>query len=132
MKNINITQAELEVMRVLWDSSKPLSANEVIQALESKSHWKPITVRTFLNRLTKKGALKTSKAGYPGYEVLHFEPGIDESTALKEERQSVLSRFFGGTVQSMLASCIRSGEISTEELTELRKIIDETIRKEDS
>ena len=125
MNKTNITQAEWDVMRVLWDSPKPLSANDVIAALESKSEWKPITVRTFLNRLTKKGVLQTSKAGYPGYEVLHYEPTIDESTTLKAERQSFLARFFGGTIQSLLASCIRSGEISPEELAELRKMIDE-------
>jgi len=129
MKKFNITQAEWEVMRVLWDSPKPLSANDVIGALESKSEWKPITVRTFLNRLTKKGALQTSKAGYPGYEVLHYEPTIDESTTLRAQRQSFLARFFGGTVQSLLASCLRSGEISPDELAELRKMIDEAAEK---
>jgi len=129
MKKINITQAEWDVMRVLWDAPKPLSANDVIEALSSKSEWKPITVRTFLNRLTKKGALQTTKAGYPGYEVLHYAPVIDESTALHAERQSFLARFFGGTMQSLLASCIRSGEISPEELAELRKIIDEAAEK---
>ena len=125
MKKVNITQAEWDVMRVLWDSPKPLSANDVIGALESKSEWKPVTVRTFLNRLTKKGALTTTKAGYPGYEVLHYAPAIDESTTLRAERQSFLARFFGGTVQSLLASCIRSDEITPEELAELRKMIDE-------
>ncbi len=130
MKKINITHAEWDVMRILWDSPEPLSANDVIAALESKSEWKPVTVRTFLNRLTKKGALQTTKAGYPGYEVLHYAPTIDESTTLRAERQSFLSRFFGGTVHSLLASCIRSGEISREELAELRKIIDEAERKE--
>jgi BlaI family penicillinase repressor len=125
MKKVNITQAEWEVMRILWDSPQPLSANDVIKALESKSEWKPITVRTFLNRLTKKGALQTSKAGYPGYEVLHYTPTIDESTTLRAERQSFLTRFFGGTLQSLLASYIRSGEVSPQELAELRKMIDE-------
>ena len=129
MKKVNITQAEWEVMRVLWDSPKPLSASDVIAALEAKSEWKPITVRTFLNRLTKKGALQTSKAGYPGYEVLHYEPTIDESTTLRAQRQSFLARFFGGTIQSLLASCIRAGEISPEELVELRKMIDEAAEK---
>lgn len=129
MKKVNITQAEWEVMRVLWDAPKPLSANDVIAALESKSEWKPVTVRTFLNRLTKKGALQTSKAGYPGYEVLHYTPIIDESTTLRAQRQSFLTRFFGGTLQSLLASCIRSDEITPEELAELRKLIDEAEKK---
>ena len=129
MKKVNITQAEWEVMRVLWDSPKPLAANDVIEALEAKSEWKPITVRTFLNRLTKKGVLQTSKAGYPGNEVLHYTPAIDESTVLHAEKQSFLSRFFGGTLHSLLSSCFRTDRITPEEIAELRKIIDEAEEK---
>ncbi|EEM56071.1 BlaI/MecI/CopY family transcriptional regulator [Bacillus thuringiensis] len=39
-----ISKAELEVMKVLWDTAPPLSANEVIQALEKTNDWSPKTV----------------------------------------------------------------------------------------
>ena len=129
MKHIGITQAEWDVMRVLWDSQKPISAVDVIKELEEKSNWKPVTVRTFLNRLVKKGALNTTKLGHPGYELLHYEPAIDEHVALRTEKQSFLAKFFGGTVRSLLASCIRADAITTEELDELQKMIDDAIAK---
>ena len=49
-----ISEAELEVMKVLWDTASPLTANEVIQALEKTNDWSPKTVRTLLNRLVRK------------------------------------------------------------------------------
>ncbi|MEH7060984.1 BlaI/MecI/CopY family transcriptional regulator, partial [Bacillus wiedmannii] len=45
-----ISEAELEVMKVLWSKS-PQTANEVIEALEVKMDWKPKTIRTLINRL---------------------------------------------------------------------------------
>lgn len=54
-----ISEAELEVMKVLWDTASPLTANEVIQALEKTNDWSPKTVRTLLNRLVRKKAISS-------------------------------------------------------------------------
>ncbi|PGO48337.1 BlaI/MecI/CopY family transcriptional regulator, partial [Bacillus thuringiensis] len=51
-----ISEAELEVMKVLWANS-PQTANEVIEALEVKMDWKPKTIRTLINRLVHKEAV---------------------------------------------------------------------------
>ncbi|MEJ9132311.1 BlaI/MecI/CopY family transcriptional regulator, partial [Bacillus thuringiensis] len=45
-----ISEAELEVMKVLWSKS-PQTANEVIEELEKNMDWKPKTIRTLINRL---------------------------------------------------------------------------------
>ncbi|MBJ6923123.1 BlaI/MecI/CopY family transcriptional regulator, partial [Vibrio cholerae] len=50
-----ISEAELEVMKVLWSRS-PQTANEVIEALEVTMDWKPKTIRTLINRLVQKEA----------------------------------------------------------------------------
>ena len=59
MKKANITQAEWDVMRVLWDSPRPLSANDVIVALESKSKWKPVAVTFFGKKMAYSGPTTT-------------------------------------------------------------------------
>ena len=123
-----ITQAEWEVMRVLWDANAPLPAAEVANRLEGKSNWKPKTVRTFLNRLVQKQSLKALKRGPAGFELLHYIPLIDEPVALQAKRETFVEKFFGGTVHSMLAGCIQSGEISTEELLQLREMIDQQVK----
>ena len=126
-----ITQAEWEVMRILWDASEPLPAAEVTAKLESKSNWKPKTVRTFLNRLVQKQAACAIKLGPPGFQRLHYAPLIDEVSTLRAKQETFLGRFFGGTIQSMLAGCIQSGEISTEELRELREMIDRQVTEQE-
>ena len=119
-----ISESEWEVMRVLWDAERPLTAAEVTQRLEGRADWKPKTVRTFLNRLVKKQAIAAEKKGTAGFELLHYAPLVDEPTTLHAEQETFLGRFFGGTIQSMLAAYIESGNISQHDLRELREMID--------
>ena len=130
-----ITQAEWEVMRVLWDANAPLPAAEVATRLEAArleggANWSSKTVRTFLNRLVQKQSVKTVKKGLPDYELIHYEPLIDESSAVQAKQETYVKKFFGGTVQSMLAGCIQSGDISTEELLQLREMIDKQVHEQ--
>ena len=125
---VRITPAEWEVMRAIWNVRSSIPASEIIQALEPNSSWKPKTVRTFLNRLVSKNALRTVVKKTPdGQELLHYEALIDEPTTLRVERETFLDRFFGGTIRSMLSCCIEMGEISTEELEAMRDMIDRQV-----
>lgn len=131
-KDVKIAQSELEVMRVLWDVGRPMTAMEIIQELNKTSPKNPKTVRTFLARLLKKNAIAAEKQIAAGYELLHYRPLVEEQAIVRNEREYFLSRFFGGTVQSMLASYIQSGDISRQELDELRSLIEEQYKDEEA
>ena len=53
MDKIPISDAELEVMRVLWDQS-PASFPEIVRRVKQHNTWEPVTIKTMLNRLVKK------------------------------------------------------------------------------
>src|SRR5437899_2877530 len=55
-----ISDAELVVMRTVWEKA-PVTANQVVEALEHQRHWKPKTIHTLLRRLVQKGALDFDK-----------------------------------------------------------------------
>jgi len=122
-ENPQITPSEWEIMRVLWKSERPLVAAEVREAL-AESDWSIKTVRTFLTRLVAKNVVAATRQKIAGYELLHYRPLISEEETIRTERKNFLGKFFGGTVQSMLASCIRSGDVSPEELEQIRKLIE--------
>jgi BlaI family penicillinase repressor len=134
-KNARISESEWEVMRVLWDADRPLTAAEIIervsQRLEGRTDWKPKTVRTFLNRLAKKQVISAEKIGPVGFELLHYAPLVDEPSTLHAEQETFLGRFFGGTIQSMLAAYIESGNITQADLRELREMIDREMSNHD-
>ena len=125
--NARISESEWEVMRILWDAEQPLTAAEVTRLLEDRAEWKPKTVRTFLNRLVKKQAISAEKKGPVGFELLHYAPLVDEPSTLHAEQETFLGRFFGGTIQSMLATYIESGNITQQDLRELREMIDRVV-----
>ena len=49
-----ITDAEYEIMRILWKAEKKMTVADVVRALEGND-WTASTVSTFLQRLLKKG-----------------------------------------------------------------------------
>mgnify|MGYP001030092448 CR=1 FL=1 len=61
-KTPNISEAEWEVMKVLWKSS-PATANGIVKKLSGKTHWKRETIRTLINRLVQKKAVSFKKKG---------------------------------------------------------------------
>ncbi|MET3544604.1 putative transcriptional regulator [Paenibacillus favisporus] len=58
----HITEAESEVMKLLWQK-EPMSASEIISELTQQMQWSDQTVKTFLNRLHKKKAIRFEKSG---------------------------------------------------------------------
>jgi len=55
-KSPKISEAEWEVMKVLWLES-PKTANQVVDNLKDKTSWNPRTIRTLIGRLVRKKAL---------------------------------------------------------------------------
>ena len=53
MEKIKISDAELEVMKVLWKKS-PLSANQIIDFVQKENDWNGKTIRTLIDRLCLK------------------------------------------------------------------------------
>ena len=54
-----ISEAEWEVMKVLWEDS-PKTANDIVEELTGTTSWKRETIRTLINRLVAKKALNES------------------------------------------------------------------------
>lgn len=116
-----ISEAELEVMKILWTNS-PLTANEVVQKLEDQTDWKPKTVRTLLNRLVQKGAIAIQQdVG----KVYAYYPAVSQDDFLKVETKSFLKRLYGGALKPLLVNFLQEENLSREEISELKRILDE-------
>jgi BlaI family penicillinase repressor len=118
-KSINISDAEWEVMRVLWAATGAVTANQVIEALAGRKDWNPRTVKTMLNRLTKKGALGFEARG----KVYWYRPKVAREECVKSESRSFLARVFGGDGGAMLVHFVKHTKLSPQELGELKRIL---------
>ncbi|WP_434182199.1 BlaI/MecI/CopY family transcriptional regulator [Bacillus thuringiensis] len=116
-----ISEAELEVMKVLWSNS-PQTANEVIETLEVKMDWKPKTIRTLINRLVQKEAVSYHQEKGRMYA---YYPLVSEDSYLQVETKSFLSRFYGAAFKPLLVNFIKEEKLSSEDINELKRILDE-------
>ena len=114
-----VSQAEWEVMEVLWERS-PLSLGELVDAVARASRWHPNTVKTFVRRLVGKGAVAT--VGTPGR--YQYVPCFTRAEAVRAENRSFLDRLYGGRVQPMLVALLQDEDLTPEEIAELKRILD--------
>jgi BlaI family penicillinase repressor len=116
----HISDAEWEVMKVLW-AKTPCTANEVIEALEDQTDWKPKTVRTLLNRLAQKQAISYSQEN----RVYAYFPLVSEDECVKSETESFLKRIYGGAFKPLLVNFLKDDQLSPEDIKELKNILDD-------
>ncbi|MFO1500255.1 MAG: BlaI/MecI/CopY family transcriptional regulator [Verrucomicrobiota bacterium] len=116
-----ISETEWEVMRVVW-AKQPCNASDVIEALSAADRsWHPKTVKTLLNRLVRKGALRFKRDG----RSYLYRPAVAEEVCVAAASDSFLERVFGGALTPMLAHFVGRGKLSPEEIQELKALLKE-------
>ena len=118
-----ISDAELEVMKVLWERS-PASANEVVDQLEHTG-WSAATIRTLLGRLVKKKAVAFKKSG----REYRYTPKVAADDYLRHARRSFLRRVYDGAVQPMIAQLIEEEDLTQAEIDELQRLLEQKRRQ---
>jgi len=116
-----IPESEWTVMRVIW-RKHPITANEVVEALSGTTNWSHKTIKTLISRLVNKGVLTYEKRG----RAFYFSPAFSEEDSLERESESFLTRFFGGSLNPLVAYFVEKGKISLKELEELKEILRNT------
>ena len=120
MRSIKISEAEWQVMNVVW-AKAPVSASEVVAVLSEEKQWHPRTIRTLLDRLVKKKALKATPEGKRNL----YEPLITMEEGVRQESQSFLQRVFAGEPAEMLLHLVGEAELSKADIKKLRAILAE-------
>ncbi len=117
---IRISEAEVVVMQVLW-GDHPLSADEVMARLPGGNDWAEATVKTLLNRLLNKGAIAAEKEG----RRYLYSPLVQRDAWVQEESRSLIDRLFDGRVAPLVAHFSQHRKLSTEDVAELRRLLEE-------
>lgn len=122
-ENLSISESEWQVMKVIWEES-PKTLQDILAKLKH-TEWSTTTIQTYLARLVKKGALTTERQG-KGY--LYF-PAVTERECQSTESKTFLNRIYDGSLSSMVTGFVKSGNVSKDELQELKMLIEEQERK---
>ena len=117
---MQISEAESVVMDVLWRRS-PLGADEVAQALAGRQDWQDATIKTLLNRLLNKGAIRAEKDG----RRYLYSPMVKREDWVLAESRGLLERLFDGRVAPLVAHFSAHRKLSKKDVAELRKLLEE-------
>jgi BlaI family penicillinase repressor len=118
MSEKHITDAEWDVMQVVWSGGQ-VSAADVISELTKKKGWNHRTVRTLLSRLVDKEILT--------YEVdgnrYVYKAQVTRQRCVRTEGRSFVNKVFGGDVKSLLLHFVDDAGLDAEDLKKLREAL---------
>ena len=117
--HISISESEWAVMKTIWNEP-PRTLQDVLSSLKH-TDCSTTTIQTYLARLVKKGALTTQRQG-KGY--LYY-PAVSEEDCRLAESRNFLNRVYNGSLSQMVKGFVKSGSLSEDELSELKKLIAE-------
>ena len=121
MADIRISDAELEVMEVLWRSGRPLTATDISDKIAAERSWSLATIKTMLSRLTSKGALRYREEGR---RYLYSAAIARESYVGKESRRFV-DQLFGGRLSPLVAQLAEENALDADDIAAIEKILKE-------
>ncbi|WP_369062478.1 BlaI/MecI/CopY family transcriptional regulator [Caulobacter sp. 73W] len=116
---MNITSAEALIMDALW-RREPLSAEDIVADVAAQG-WSEATVKTFLNRLLKKGAIAASSEG----RRYLYRPVLQRTDFVDAESQGFLERMFDGRLAPLVSHLSERRKLTAEDVAELKRLINE-------
>ena len=114
------TDGELEILRVLW-ASGPTSLSALCDALRQERDVAASTAATMLRVMSDKGLVRRTGSGR----------GATWSAAVSQEKtergmvRRMVERVFDGAADRLVAHLVEGGELSEEQLADLRTLLDE-------
>jgi BlaI family penicillinase repressor len=120
MKTRNLTEQELEIMKVVW-GRKAATVREVYEALRERRTVAYTTVMTMMNILETKGHLVKRPEG----RAYVYEPSQERTEVVGGMLQDFVDRVFDGAARPLVLSLIRERKLSKEDLEAVSRMIDE-------
>jgi predicted transcriptional regulator len=123
-KSEHPTELELRILKILWEHS-PLPVREIRQGLADGGHVIAHTSTiTTLNAMVRKKYLRRQMQA----NACLFSPRVSRREVSRRMLGDVLQRVFDGSAKQVVLSLFDQEEIDTEELKELRSVINQKLK----
>ena len=106
MLKSELTNAELLVMKCIWDTPKDLVLSEVVSMVNERyqKEWRPQTVSTYLAHLVQKEFLKMTRKG----KIYTYHPLVAEKDYREKEMNNFVDFWGGGSPAAFLSAFMDS------------------------
>ena len=109
--------SEAKVMEIIWEKG-PLSAKEISLIAADTIGWNQNTTDTVIKKLEAKGFIRRDEPGFI------CTPLVSREQMQKQETESLINRFFGGSKKALFSALIDKEDLTEEQAEELQRIID--------
>jgi len=116
----NIGKGELEVLHFVHEHH-PVTVRHVADHLAASRGLVRTTALNVMSRLVQKGFLKRRRID----GVYHYEPRINRGQLLRNLVRDFVDGTLGGSVSPFVAYLTDAGNVSEEELAQLKKLVHE-------
>ena len=117
-----LTPLELQIMKALWKCGP-----STVQAVQERLPGERLaytTVQTMLNILQRKGRVKRRLVG----KAYEYRAVLSRDKAVREAVRDMLDRMFGGSVEALLMTLVKSRQLDADKLERLQRLIEEHIQ----
>ena len=105
-KDVELFDGEWTILKVVWEH-EPVTAPTVQEFLQKEKNWAYATVKTLMDRMTKKGLLKTDKIR----NMYLYRAAISRAQAQESDLVRVVKRAFNGTFSPMMQFLVESEKL---------------------
>lgn len=117
-ESLELFESEWAILQKVWEL-EPCAAPAVQEALQGERGWAYTTVKTMMDRMVKKGLLKTEKIR----SIYLYRSAVTRSQARESEIARTLKRAFDGTFTPLMQFLIENDQLTEEEYSHLEKLI---------
>lgn len=118
-----LTPAELEVMKVLWDADG-LSAREIHDDLGERLSWAYSTTRTTIERMVRKGLV--AKELFHGLHI--YRASVTRASGLARMVRDFAAQVLQTSHVPVVSLFAESGALTEEEIVELQQLLEDADR----
>lgn len=122
LKNkFQVTEAELEILKVIW-KNKQTTSKEIVSELLTTTDWKSKTIHTLISRLVEKDIINVDKSNKKSYI---YSPNVSEKEYKKVANESFLNKLYNGSVNLMLSTFIKENNLSKQDIQDLKVLLND-------
>ena len=109
--------SEAKLMDIIWEKGT-LSAKEISLIATESIGWNKNTTYTVIKKLEAKGFIRRDEPGFI------CTPLVTREEVQKQETESLINRFFGGSKKALFSALIDKEDLTDEQAEELQRLID--------
>ncbi len=111
-----LSDAELEIMLVLWSAAGPVPSTQIRAQLIEKRRWQLSTLMSVLERLAEKGYVRCDRSTRTNL----YGATLTESEYKAHEGKTVLGKLYGNSLTSLVTNLYAEKAVSDADIEELR------------